>query len=92
MPANLERKCAANEGRKTNYFPFTTDRFQFLNLNGIQDAQQVADLSVILQPHLLGKAANRRTLTNTLAPSPAPPQLGTSLSLAVNMLALCLFQ
>lgn len=92
MPANLERKCAANEGRKTNYFPFTTDRFQFLNLNRIQDAQRVADLSVILQPHLLGKAANRRTLTNALAPSPAPPQLGTSLSLAVNVLALCLFQ
>jgi len=48
MPANFEGKCVANEGSKTNYFPFTSDAFQFLNLNHIQDVQQVAALSMIL--------------------------------------------
>lgn len=91
MPANSEGKFTATEGSKINYFPFTSDLFQFFHLNYIQHVQQVAPFSVILGPHLLGKAADRRTLTNTLALPPPLLQLGTSSSLAENVLVLWLF-
>lgn len=87
MPANLEGKFTVTEGSKINYFPFTSDLFQFLHLNCIQHVQQVAPFSVILGPHLLGKAADRRTLTNTLA---LPPPL-LQLELAHPLLRMCWF-
>lgn len=66
-----------------------SDGLQFLNSNHIQDMQQVEALSVVLQPHLLGKAVNRRALICSSAPSPASSQHGTNLSLAGHVLALC---